>query len=120
MPVSPTDDAEAGPAYVVRDLVTEAGSAPDSAAPDVSSARPARAPRARDGVLTVPVIDLAVWREGDEAARADLARAVDRAAREVGFMQVVGHGVPTEVEAAFTAAADAFFALPWPPSPVRG
>lgn len=56
------------------------------------------------GELTVPVIDL-----GD--APAAVARAVDDAARTVGFMQILGHGIPQSVLDAFTTALDEFFAL---------
>jgi isopenicillin N synthase-like dioxygenase len=58
--------------------------------------------RTTNGTLDVPTIDLA----GEPEA---VARAVDHAARTVGFMQVVGHGIPAAVLADFTAATDAFF-----------
>ena len=41
-----------------------------------------------------------------------VAAAVDRAATQVGFMQIVGHGIPASAVAALSADADAFFALP--------
>jgi isopenicillin N synthase-like dioxygenase len=68
----------------------------------------------RDGVLTVPVIDISSFRMpyADEDARARVVRQVDEAARTVGFMQVTGHGIPSCVLDEFTAATDAFFALP--------
>ncbi|WP_019633596.1 isopenicillin N synthase family dioxygenase [Actinomadura atramentaria] len=63
-------------------------------------------------MLTVPTVDISSFRRGgDEAERDAVARAVDRAARDVGFMQVVGHGVDAAALAAFTGAMDAFFAL---------
>jgi len=67
-----------------------------------------------DGVLTVPVIDITAYREpgADAGQRQRVARAVDEAARTIGFMQVAGHGVEPSVLTDFTAAADAFFALP--------
>jgi isopenicillin N synthase-like dioxygenase len=69
---------------------------------------------AHEGVLTVPTIDIAPYR--DPAAtpeqRAAVAAAVDEAARTVGFMQIVGHGISQETVDGFTAAMDAFFALP--------
>lgn len=65
----------------------------------------------RDGVLDVPIIDITPFRTGGtEADREAVARAVDHAARTVGFMQVVGHGIPQATLDAFTAAMDAFFA----------
>ncbi len=68
--------------------------------------------QAHDGVLDVPVIDLAAFRAGSPAERAAVAAQLDQAARTVGFMQVVGHDVPAEVEAGLTAAMDGFFGLP--------
>lgn len=60
----------------------------------------------------VPVIDLSPWFGGDPAARRDLAEQVDAACRHVGFLQVVGHGVPATTIEAMRTATDAFFALP--------
>ena len=67
----------------------------------------------RDGVLTVPVIDISSFRMpyADEDARAQVVRQVDEAARTVGFMQVTGHGIPSTTLSEFTSATDAFFAL---------
>lgn len=60
----------------------------------------------------VPVIDL----DGrcDAAGRWDraTARAVDQACAEIGFLTVVGHGVPAAVLDGALAAARAFFDLP--------
>jgi isopenicillin N synthase-like dioxygenase len=53
----------------------------------------------------VPTVDLS---RPIEAA----AAALDAACRTIGFMQVVGHGVPDAVIARFVAAATAFFDLP--------
>jgi isopenicillin N synthase-like dioxygenase len=63
-----------------------------------------------DGV--VPVIDVGGWQSGDAATRAAIADAVDAAGRTVGFMQIVGHGVPDRTVAALAAALDEFFGLP--------
>src|ERR1700678_1022820 len=74
--------------------------------------------RTRNGVLSVPVIDIAPYRAGrghpadtGAAAREAVARAGDEAARAVGFMQVTGHGIAPGVRAGLTQAMDAFFAL---------
>lgn len=67
-----------------------------------------------DGRLDVPIIDITPFvatQAVDRAARDRLARAVDRAARTVGFMQITGHGIAVSTERAFTRATDAFFAL---------
>jgi isopenicillin N synthase-like dioxygenase len=64
--------------------------------------------------LHVPVVDISAYVDpgGSPAARADAARAFDEAASTVGFIQIVGHGVPDAVTDAFAAALDAFFLLP--------
>lgn len=79
--------------------------------------------------FTVPAVDLTPYvAGGTPEERAAVAAAVDEACREVGFMQVHGHGVPAEVLAGLGAAMDAFFAQPletkkgWvrPPAENRG
>jgi isopenicillin N synthase-like dioxygenase len=67
----------------------------------------------RDGLLTVPVIDISSFRMPyvDVDARESVARQVDEAARTVGFMQITGHGIQRVTLDGFTAAMDAFFAL---------
>jgi isopenicillin N synthase-like dioxygenase len=67
----------------------------------------------RDGVLAVPVIDISSFRMpyADAAARSDVVRRVDAAARNAGFIQITGHGIPATTLSEFTSATDAFFAL---------
>jgi isopenicillin N synthase-like dioxygenase len=72
----------------------------------------------------VPTIDVAGWASGDAGVRRGIAGAVDDACRRVGFMQIVGHGIPDAVVGGLTTAIDQFFGLPmtvkrrWlPPSP---
>jgi len=67
----------------------------------------------RDGILAVPVIDITSFRMpyADAAARLEVVRQVDEAARTVGFMQITGHGIPATTLSEFTSATDAFFAL---------
>jgi isopenicillin N synthase-like dioxygenase len=60
----------------------------------------------------VPTVDLAPFRHGTAGARAAVARAVDDACRNIGFMQVVGHGIDPAVIATMRRDTDAFFALP--------
>ena len=57
--------------------------------------------RLSHGALSIPVIDIAPFRTGLPAARAAVAAAVDQAASEVGFIQVVGRdddGDPLRVQ----------------------
>ena len=61
--------------------------------------------------LHIPVIDVGPFLAGDEEAKPALARAVDEACREIGFLTIVGHGVPDELIGAARAAAQAFFDL---------
>ena len=58
----------------------------------------------------VPVIDLSSFRVGQQIA--ETVTALGRAARDVGFFYVRGHGVPHQTIARAVAASRAFFALP--------
>ncbi|MFJ4038739.1 isopenicillin N synthase family dioxygenase [Microbacterium sp. NPDC090007] len=61
----------------------------------------------------VPTIDISAWvGPGSPDARAAVVAAVDHACRTVGFLQVVGHGIPDAVIGDLEAGLDAFFALP--------
>ena len=62
--------------------------------------------------VAVPVIDLMAFRTGDEAAKREAAARIDRACREVGFLSVVGHGVPDELVDDMVAVTSAFFDRP--------
>lgn len=65
-----------------------------------------------DGAFEVPAIDIGAWvGDGDAAARDRVARAVDDACSRVGFMQILGHGIPSAVQDGFADAMDRFFAL---------
>ena len=60
----------------------------------------------------VPAVDISAWvRDGSPEERAAVVAAVDAACREVGFIQVTGHGIPDSVLAGLAAAMDSFFAL---------
>ncbi|MFC6344880.1 isopenicillin N synthase family dioxygenase, partial [Nocardioides hankookensis] len=60
----------------------------------------------------VPAVDIAPYVEdGGPAERAAVAAAIDAACREVGFIQVHGHGIAADVVAGLGAAMDAFFGL---------
>ena len=57
-----------------------------------------------EGVATIDTVDLA-----DQ----DAPGALDRALRKDGFVQLVGHGLPTDVANSLWAAMEEFFALPF-------
>jgi isopenicillin N synthase-like dioxygenase len=60
--------------------------------------------------FAVPVVDISPYvRGGSDAERAAVAAAMDEACRTVGFIQVVGHGVPTAVADGLAGAMDSFF-----------
>lgn len=63
----------------------------------------------------IPTIDLSPFATGGDLtgpAALDVAAAIDATLRQVGFLKVVGHGVPTAVKDEFFAAARRFFDLP--------
>lgn len=60
----------------------------------------------------VPAIDITPYvADGTPQQRAEVARAIDEACRTVGFMQILGHGVPDAAIEGLKEAMDAFFAL---------
>lgn len=63
--------------------------------------------------FSVPTVDISAYVSDDSPARrTETARAVDRACREVGFIQITGHGVPDDVLAGLSEAMDDFFDRP--------
>jgi len=58
----------------------------------------------------VPVIDIAPFLR--DTGKMSVARAVDRACRDIGFLVVGGHGVPADLIERTRAAGRAFFDLP--------
>lgn len=62
----------------------------------------------------VPVVDIAALGSGDAAAEAATIEALRRAAGEVGFLHITGHGIAPAVIERMQAAAKRFFALPTP------
>tara|TARA_Y100001934_G_scaffold136263_1_gene164475 strand:- start:2504 stop:3142 length:639 start_codon:yes stop_codon:yes gene_type:complete len=62
--------------------------------------------------LRVPVIDVAPFLAGDADATRTIAHQVDEACREIGFLTIIGHGIPeAQIDAARRAGRD-FFKLP--------
>lgn len=69
-----------------------------------------------DKVFDVPVLDIRRYVAGGTAASdpecGRVAAALDTACREVGFVQIVGHGIDTGAIADLADALDEFFGLP--------
>ena len=63
-------------------------------------------------LTTVPVIDLAPFREGAPAGKAEVAAQVARACEDLGFFTIAGHGVPADLVARMAAVCREFFDLP--------
>ena len=61
---------------------------------------------------TVPVISLKPFFEGSAAGKQQVAEEWDRACREVGFLTIIDHGVPTEVIETMWKRTVAFFDQP--------
>jgi isopenicillin N synthase-like dioxygenase len=61
----------------------------------------------------VPTVDISPYVDGGSAqARSGVAADIDYACSTVGFVQVVGHGVPDEVIDGLARAMDSFFGMP--------
>ncbi|MEV0321496.1 isopenicillin N synthase family dioxygenase [Streptomyces sp. NPDC050658] len=69
---------------------------------------------ANDSPFEVPVIDIGPYVDGagSEAERARVAREIDDACSRVGFVQILGHGIPDEILDGLKGAVDGFFGLP--------
>ena len=61
---------------------------------------------------SIPVVDVSGLASTDLADRREVAEAIGRAAREVGFLYVTGHGVPEALSAGVRTQAARFFELP--------
>ncbi|MFI5957399.1 isopenicillin N synthase family dioxygenase [Cryptosporangium sp. NPDC051539] len=68
-----------------------------------------------NNVFAVPTVDVSPYLEdpsdANAARRVAVAAQLDRACREVGFIQIVGHGVDHATIDGFASALDEFFAL---------
>lgn len=60
----------------------------------------------------IPAIDLQRFTDGDSEQRRQVADAVDKACREIGFLVIRNHGVTSETLEGARKAARAFFRLP--------
>ena len=63
-------------------------------------------------MMSVPVIDIAPWYRDAPTDKAALAKSVNDACRDIGFLVVTGHRVPQALVARVDASARAFFAQP--------
>jgi isopenicillin N synthase-like dioxygenase len=64
--------------------------------------------------FAVPTVDISPYvADGSLAAKRLVAEQIDQACRTVGFIQIVGHGVPEQTTAGIASAIDAFFELPF-------
>ncbi|MCU1404382.1 MAG: isopenicillin synthase family oxygenase [Glaciihabitans sp.] len=60
--------------------------------------------------FTVPAVDISAWvGDGSTEERAAVIAAIDTACREVGFIQILGHGIPRAVLDGLAGAMDDFF-----------
>ncbi|MCX7288276.1 MAG: hypothetical protein NTW20_12180 [Rhodobacterales bacterium] len=63
-------------------------------------------------VFSVPTIDISPYVTARQSAdRSFVATAVDQACVDVGFMQILGHGIAAEVQAGLASALDDFFGM---------
>jgi isopenicillin N synthase-like dioxygenase len=62
------------------------------------------------GQFAVPLVDISPYvADGTPEDKAEVSRAMDAACSTVGFVQILGHGIPAQVLAGLTEAVDAFF-----------
>lgn len=66
----------------------------------------------QETLMGVPIVDIAPYREGTEADKQAVVAAVGRACTDIGFLIVVGHGVPDELIQRQYGVAREFFDLP--------
>ncbi len=62
--------------------------------------------------MSVPTIDLSPYLEGTPEGKAKVAAEVGRACADIGFLSIVGHGVPDDLIEQCYAESRAFFDLP--------
>lgn len=60
----------------------------------------------------VPIIDLAPYFAGTPEGKLQVARAVDQACRDIGFLVITNHQIPTELVERVSRLTRQFFALP--------
>lgn len=66
----------------------------------------------RSSSTTVPTVDIGGFTNGSSTERARIAAAADEAYRSIGFLQVAGHGIPTDLIDAMQTVTTAYFDQP--------
>ena len=62
----------------------------------------------------VPIIDLAPYFSGTPEGKTQVAKAVDQACRDIGFLVITNHQIPTELIERVSRLTRQFFASPLP------
>lgn len=62
--------------------------------------------------MTVPVIDIAPFLAGTPEGKRQVAEQIGRACEDIGFLTIVGHGIPQELLKATYCVSKEFFDLP--------
>jgi isopenicillin N synthase-like dioxygenase len=95
-------------------LIAARPASPLGAGRQLARAEPSMTNSARsvDPFLSLPVVDVSALVEADSGRLEATVAALRRAASDVGFLYVTGHGVPSASVAALERVAREFFALP--------
>jgi isopenicillin N synthase-like dioxygenase len=62
--------------------------------------------------MSIPVVDLSKFTQGNEASRAEFVQELGAAYEEVGFVAVKNHGIPDDLIADLYKYVEAYFELP--------
>ena len=62
--------------------------------------------------LSVPIIDLQPWFSGTAEGRQQVAKAVQEACRDIGFLVITQHHIPADLIERVSDVSRQFFALP--------
>ena len=65
-------------------------------------------------LMTVPIIDMAPYWTGSQVGKQAVAQKIDEACRDIGFLLIAGHGVPSDLIASVEDVSRTFFDLPVP------
>ena len=63
-------------------------------------------------VVQIPIIDISGYLAGDVQAQSRIVNDFRRACEDQGFLQVIGHSVPADLQSRYMSSLAAFFALP--------